>query len=55
VHGRDPLAAEVKAKAALRELFRAAPALASVKFENPVLFTFKTPIEVEVKDTTCAS
>ncbi len=47
--GRDPLAAEEAAKRSLRELFRHEPALASVKFENPVLFSFKTPIEVEVK------
>ena len=44
----DPEEVEERVKARIRELLRDAE-FESVEFRNPVLFSFKTPIEVEVK------
>lgn len=40
---------EERVKASFREVLAGAAELSSYKFETPVLFSFKTPIEVEVK------
>ncbi len=47
--GIDPRAAEEQAMRELRSVFSRSPEIDKVQFENPVLFTFKTPIEIEVK------
>jgi len=47
--GQDLRGAEEKVKARFREILASEAELSSYKFQNPVIFSFKTPIEVEVK------
>jgi HAE1 family hydrophobic/amphiphilic exporter-1 len=47
--GANPRHAEERVKARLRDVLSGEPELQSAKLQSPVLFSFKTPIEVEVK------
>jgi HAE1 family hydrophobic/amphiphilic exporter-1 len=47
--GQNPQQVENHVKARFREILRSEAAVAGVRFRNPVLFSFKTPIEVEIR------